>query len=376
VSTGATSEYSRSCSYPDTSFTPAFVFAQGIPSPCAFNQNAAGLPNLVSSLTSPKQSVAEFQTHGNIPLLQEWSLGFQHQFAHGWIGEVDYIGNKGTHLPVTLAMNQIVPTAGCCYGVSNNQTLRPYPQWLNVNYFSYSGNSNYNALILSMQHTWKHGLSALFTYTWGKTMDDVDASARSDAVANQNTYNVASQYGVAMTDIPQRFTAAYVWAVPVGAGGKLAANIPVVSQIIGHWEFSGITQFQPGYPYTISQTNTNGLFNGAQYTSRTGVSPYLSNPTIGEWFNPAAFSITPADTFGTTPRAALFGPGLNNFDLSVLRNFPIKERFTFQVRGDFYNAFNHLQLDNLNTTITNPAFGAATGDAGARTIQLDARVTF
>jgi hypothetical protein len=104
---------------------------------------------------------------------------------------------------------------------------------------------------------------------------------------------------------------------------------------------------------------------------------------VSEWFNPAAFTPTAADTFGNAARAAIFGPGLNNFDLSVLRNFPIMERFTFQIRGDFYNAFNHVQFDNVNnscTTIVNGAcggtFGAATGDAGARTIQLDARITF
>lgn len=158
----------------------------------------------------------------------------------------------------------------------------------------------------------------------------------------------------------------------------------MVSQVIGHWAFSGLTQFQIGYPYGISVPNDTGWFNGAQYATRaSGVSPYLSNPTVAQWFNPAAFTPTIQNTFGDTPRAALFGPGLNNFDLSILRNFPIKERYTFQIRGDFYNAFNHVQFDNLNNTCSTTvngacggSFGAATGDAGARTIQIDARVTF
>ena len=376
VTTGSTSEYSRSCSFTaPNNYTPVFQLQAGIGN-CPFNQSAAGLPNLVSSLTSPKQAVTEFQTHGNIPLLQEWSLGLQHQFTHGWVGEIDFVGNKGTHLPVSLPMDQIVPTPGCCNGVSNAQSLRPFPQWNGVSYFSYTGNSNYNGLILRMQHNWSQGLSTLFTYTYAKTMDDVDASARSDAVPTQNVYNIASQYGVAMIDIPQRFTAAYVWLIPIGSGGKLVANVPGVSQLLGHWEFSGITQFQPGYPYVIGQSNLTGLFNGSQYTSRTGISTHLPNPIVAQWFNPAAFIATPADTFGTTPRASLFGPGLNNFDISVSRNFPIKERITIQFRGDFYNAFNHVQFDNLNTTLGNSTFGAATGDTGARTVQLDARIRF
>jgi hypothetical protein len=320
-----------------------------------------------------------------IPVLQEWSLSVQHQFGHGWVGEIDYIGNKGTHEPVSLAMNQIVPIAGCCYGQTTPtpQSLRPYPQWNGVTYFSLSGNSNYNGLILRMQHYWMQGLSTLFTYTYAKTMDDVDGINKSDGVANQNTYNLASQYGVAMIDMPQRFTASYVWLVPIGAGGKFAENVKGLNQLLGHWEFGGVTQFQPGYPYAVSQTNTMGLFNGAQYTSTTGISPYNKNPTVAEWFNPAAFTPTGVDLFGTTPRAALFGPGQNNWDISLSRNFPIKEKITLQVRGDFSNAFNHVQFSNLNTSCTTivsgacgGAFGAATSDLGARTIQLDARVIF
>ncbi|MGD1103810.1 MAG: TonB-dependent receptor [Terriglobia bacterium] len=385
MTTGSTNDYSRSCSYKGVNtYTPAFQLQNGL-TPCAYNQNSAGLPNLVSSLTSPTQGVAEFQLTPKIPVLQEWSLSVQHQFGHGWVGEIDYIGNKGTHEPVSLAMNQIVPIAGCCYGQTTPtpQSLRPYPQWNGVTYFSLSGNSNYNGLILRMQHYWMQGLSTLFTYTYAKTMDDVDGINKSDGVANQNTYNLASQYGVAMIDMPQRFTASYVWLVPIGAGGKFAENVKGLNQLLGHWEFGGVTQFQPGYPYAVSQTNTMGLFNGAQYTSTTGISPYNKNPTVAEWFNPAAFTPTGVDLFGTTPRAALFGPGQNNWDISLSRNFPIKEKITLQVRGDFSNAFNHVQFSNLNTSCTTivsgacgGAFGAATSDLGARTIQLDARVIF
>jgi len=103
-----------------------------------------------------------------------------------------------------------------------------------------------------MQHYWSHGLSTLVTYTYAKTMDDVDGINKSDGVANQNTYNLASQYGVAMIDMPQRFTASYVWLVPIGSGGKLLADTKGLSQVLGHWEFGGVTQFQPGYPYAVS----------------------------------------------------------------------------------------------------------------------------
>ncbi|HTV53580.1 MAG TPA: TonB-dependent receptor [Terriglobia bacterium] len=379
VDEGEISKYSRSCNFTAANnYTAPFEMDQGPPS-CPFNVNAQGEPNIPTSLTKPTSSVTWLESDANMPTLMEWSVGLQHQFAHGWFGEVDYEGNRGYHLPVNLPMNQIpgslLQPGVCCNGIANAQALRPYPQFNNVTYFSFSGTQSYNALLAQMQHHWANGLSTLFTYTWARNMNDVDAPNRSDGVAIQNVDNIAADWGDSMLDIPQRFTATFVYMLPIGAGSKLLAGVPVVSQAVGHWEITGITQFQKGYPYFISQTNTTGLFNGAQYVTMSG-SPYLSNPTLAEWFDTKAFNITPPDTFGNAPRAAFFGPGQNNWDISVMRNFPVKERVTLQFRADFYNAFNHPQYDNLNTNIASPAFGEATGDIGPRTIQLDARLSF
>ena len=237
---------------------------------------ANGLPNILSSLTKPTANVAMQQLTPVIPYVQEWSLSIQQQFGHGWFGEIDYQGNRGVHLPVTLGINQIAPSANCCFGVSNAQSLRPYPQFLNVNAFADRGNANYNAMLVKLQHYWRNGISAVFGFTWAKTMDDVDASARADAVAVQNVYNLKAQYGMAMIDIPQRFTAAFVYNLPFGSGGKLATGIPVLSRLIGHWQASGLVQMQTGYPYNVTQANTLGLFSGAQYTTSLSKSGYRS----------------------------------------------------------------------------------------------------
>jgi hypothetical protein len=221
-----------------------------------------------------------------------------------------------------------------------------------------SGNANYNALLVKVQHYWKNGISAVFGYTWAKSLDDVDAAARADAVANQNVYNLKPQYGISGIDIPQRFTAAFVYNLPFG---RLAKGMPAVSYILGHWQASGLVQMQTGNPYNISQANDLGLFSGAQYaTSLSNPSIAPADRTVAKWFNPAAFAITPQDLLGNTPRASLFGSGQNNFDLAVQRVFPIKARFQFKLRVDRFNAFNHPPFSNLNTTITGPAFGSVT----------------
>jgi hypothetical protein len=278
-------------------------------------------------------------------------------------------------LPITLQINQIYPSANCCFGVANSQSLRPYPQWLNVARFTDGGDSNYNALITKLQHAWKGGLSVLASYTWAKMMDDVDASARADAVANQNVYNLRAQYGIGMIDIPQRFTFAWVYDLPLGSGGKVARDIPVLSYAIGHWQMSGNYQAQIGYPYNVTQANDLGLYSPIQYPDAEGA-PKPSHRSIAGWFNPKAFAMAPVDSLGNAPRASLFGPGQNNWNIAVARIFPIRERINFRLRAEFYDAFNHPQWNGLNTTITSPAFGAVTSAMDPRTIQFAGRIQF
>jgi hypothetical protein len=377
VTNGQTSKYSVAATFssPD-GVTPAYQLDQGVPA-YSYNVGPNGLPNIVSSLTKPTASIQMQQLSGVIPYNQEWSLSLQQQLPHNWFGEIDYQGSRGVHLPVTFNINQIPPTADCCFGVSNAQSLRPYPQWLNINASVDRGNANYNALLMKVQHYWKNGISAVFSYTWAKSMDDVDAAARADAVAVQNVYNLKAQYGIAGIDIPQRFTSAFVYDLPVGAGGKLAKGTPVVSYILGHWEASGLVQMQKGYPYNVSQANDLGLFSGAQYaTSLSNPNIPRANRTVQEWFNPAAFAITPQDQLGNTARASFFGPGQNNFDLAVQRIFPVRERLRFKLRVDMFNAFNHPQFSNLNTTITSPAFGSVTSDLDPRVMDVSGRLTW
>ncbi len=95
-----------------------------------------------------------------------------------------------------------------------------------------------------------------------------------------------------------------------------------------------------------------------------------------QWFNTAAFVPSAAFTSGTEPRYALYGPGINNWDASLMRNFPIKERINFQLRGEFYNAMNHPNFKTPNTTIGNVNYGKITGDNGARVMEVAMRIFF
>ena len=359
---------------------PVYQLANGVPA-YSPDVNASGEPNIPTSLSSPTQDVTEFQTNGVLAYVQQWSFGIQQDLGHGWIAEVDYQGNHGVHMPVTLGVNQIAPTPGCCYGVANTQSLRPFPQVLDVSYLVSDGASAYDALEAQLSHRWSHGLSLVLAYTYAKQMDDVDPSARGNAVGIQNVYDLRAQWGTAMTDIPQRLSVTGVYNIPVGAGGQFLARTPVVNQVIGHWRVSTVASFQQGYPYHVSQSNTTGLYNGAQYVTQSGhPSIARGSRTVDHWFNTSVFSITPADTLGNGARATLFGPGQNVWNVALMRDVPIpigaREPLNFTFRADAHNLFNHPQFNGMSTNITSANFGALTSAQDARQLLVSGRIRF
>jgi hypothetical protein len=361
----------------DGGVTPAYQLNQGVPhySP---NVGPDGLPLIPTSLTNPTFSPVQRQLTPVLPYVQEWQLGIQQDLGNNWIAEIDYEGNHGVHQPVSLPINQITPTPGCCQGVKNAQSLRPYPQFLTVSYLTNGGASAYAALLATLSHRWSNGISVRAAYTWAHTLDDVDGPSRADAAPIQNVYNLHAQWGTAMISIPQRFSLSAIYALPFGSGGRFLAHTPVVSQTIGHWKLSTVAQFQIGYPYNISQGDTLGIFSGGQYVTKIG-NPRIqrSSRTVQKWFNPDAFALTPANTLGNAPRASLYGPGQNVWDISLMRDIPLWEHARFTFRVDAHNAFNHPQFSGLGTSLANlKTFGTVTGAQDPRMVLLVGRLTF
>ena len=357
--------------------TPAYELSQGVP-PYSPNVGPDGEPLIPTSLTDPTFSPTELPRKATLPYLQEWQFGIQQDLSHDWIAEVDYEGNHGVHQPIELPVNQIAPTPGCCFGVSKAQSLRPYPQFLTVTSLVNGGASAYAAMLATLTHRWNNGLSARAAYTWAHGLDDVDAPRSADGIAVQNVYNLRAQWGTAMTNIPQRFSLSSVYELPVGSGGRFVAHTPVLSQAIAHWKISTVAQFQKGYPYNVSQGNTLGLFSGAQYATKLG-NPNIArgSRTVENWFNTAAFTTTPQDTLGNAPRASLYGPGQNVWDLGLMRDIPLWERVSLTFRADAHNAFNHPQFSGLGTSLTNLAtFGRITGAEDPRMLLLVGRLRF
>jgi hypothetical protein len=370
---GPVSQYSVSATFtsPDNNSTPAYVLANGVPA-YSYNVDSRGLPNVPASLTKPTNNVTELESRARTPYNQTWQIGVQHQFKGNWIAELDYVGTKGTKLPIVVPENQLPANE---WGVSNNpQSLREFPQYLNVSHLANDGNSQYHALQTSLQRRWQRGVVS-FAYTWAKITDDVDGPAGSSPI--QNIYNLAAEHGIASYDVPHRFVGNYVYRLPFGRGSKLLGTTPVVRDVVSGWEVSGVTEFQVGLPLAVTQSNGSGGFTGTQRPNQVAAAALArGDRTLAEWFNTNAFLVASAFTSGNEPRFSFYGPGINNWDTSLMRNFPVRERMNIQLRGEFYNTFNHPNFKTPNTTLGNKLYGQITGDNGARVMEVALRIFF
>jgi hypothetical protein len=373
ASAGPTSQYSVSATFTslDSGITPAYYLANGVP-PYSYNVTPQGLPNVPASLTKPTSSPTQLELRARTPYNQTWQFGLQRQFRGNWLAEIDYVGTRGVKLPITETEDQLPFSQ---WGPSTTTLMRPFPQYSNVINLVNDGNSFYNALQATLQRRWSNGV-LMFAYTWSKSIDNVDGPNYYTQI--QDVYNLRNEHGISYIDVPQRFVANYVYRIPLGRGSKVLSGVPVVQDVIRGWEFSGVTEFQVGLPLNITQSNNaTGGYTATQRPDEIA-NPSLprSQRTVAQWFNTAAFIAAPAYTAGTEPRFSLYGPGINNWDIALMRNFPFRERLNIQLRGEFYNAFNHPNFKNPNTTLGNVNYGKITSDNGARVMEVALRIFF
>jgi len=371
---GPVSQYAVTATFTSLdSVNPRYQLSSGVP-PYSFNVDANGFPNIPSSLTSPTSSVLALDTRKRTPYNQSVQFGIQRQLGGVWIVEVDYVGTKGTKLPVGLNLNQLRPEQ---LGPGNRQSQRPFPQYLGASILANDGNSTYHSLQAKLERRWHNGLLVSVGYTFSKLINDIDAPARSNGAPVQNVYDLRGERGVGGYDVPQRFVASYVYQVPLGRGGRYLQQWPVIKDILGGWQLAGITEFQIGLPMRITQSNTSGDGSIGQRPNQTAPAALdRGQRTLLRYFNTAAFVPAPVYTLGNSPRFPLHGPGINQWDVSVMRNFPIRERLNLQFRSEFYNLFNHPQYGNPNTTIGNINYGRISSARDPRVIEFAMRLFF
>ena len=174
-------------------------------------------------------------------------------------------------------------------------------------------------------------------------------------------------------DVRNRAVFSYIYDLPFGPGKQFGGSVHGVGgQLIGGWSFSGITSFQTGAPFTI-RTDDDPANTGQQFEYPDLVGDPNNVPggrSVLQWFNTKAFADPTTYRYGNAGRGLVNAPGINNWDLALMKDTKIHERLRLQFRAEFFNAFNHVQYGPPDFDMQDSNFGAISNDAGPRIIQL------
>jgi hypothetical protein len=273
-------------------------------------------------------------------------LNIQRTLGSGSTLEIGYNGSLSRKLGLLSNQNAPVP------GITPFGARAPYPEWLGIQYLLGDGVGNYNGLTAKLSQRLGSNLTTLFSYTWSKSLDDASAiRGPGNEFAPQDMRCRSCDYGYSTFNVPHRFVASVLYALPFGKGKKFLDRGGVLNQVIGGWQLSTIATIQSGIPLDTTSWDSAGTSfvpASTRLNCTAGVNPVLPNPTADAYLNPAAFSNSIAGQYGNCARNHLLSPRQVNFDFSTIKDFRIMEGQTLQFRMEMFNAPNHVQWGTPN----------------------------
>ena len=320
------------------------------------------------------------------PVIYNMTLGVQQDLGHSLLLDVSYLGVLGRHLTQTVALNT-VPYGARFLAENQDPTspgkpladnfFRPLPGYNNVTMSDNAWNSNYNALLVSLNRRFARGLQLGLSYTYSKFLNYTGIPR----------YMPVRQwsYGLDSNDQTHNLVVNFNYDIP---GASSLIHNAVVRTVFDNWQLSGIAQFVTGTPSGVGFSTTDGTdLTGGGDGQRVNIvgDGFAGGHTFNSWFNPAAFARPGKNDPGNAAKVVVRNPGVNNWDLALSKKFPIRsETRNVQLRWEAYNAFNHTQYSSLNTSArfdpagaqANALFGQVTGTRSPRVMQGSLRFTF
>lgn len=239
--------------------------------------------------------------------------------------------------------------------------------------------ASFHSLQVKIEQRLNRGLNYLVAYTASKSIDDSPGIATSSDAGSdtpQNNRNLRDQRGLSDFDIRNRLVLSLVYELPFGPGKPMASSLSnrVLSKLIEGWQIATITTLQSGRPFTVSFSGDRSNTGNNNDRPNLVGDPKLDTRTPERFFNTAAFQVQPQFTFGNVGRNTLFGDGLNNFDISLMKLTSVKELFRVQFRAEFFNIFNNVNFALPNGVVNSSRFGQVSEAGPARQIQFGLKV--
>jgi Carboxypeptidase regulatory-like domain/TonB dependent receptor len=293
----------------------------------------------------------------------QWGMSIEQEMPFRFVGNLAYVGSKGTHLLSLSYVNVEDPITG----------QRPYPAFSQIPWRGSIGNSSYNALALSLKRNFSRGFLISANYTWSHSIDDgSNGSGDGDSIAPQNVScwpRSAAQCGEKASsafDARNVFNANLIYEIPLGAGESYLSQNAFERAIFSHWQISSIFIARSGFPVDLATSGTgpDGNSNSQRPNLVPGQPVYLAGGTL----NPAAFctpgtadALFPGGTcpagFGDVSRNFPQGPGFWQSDWALARRFPLTEQVQLQFRAEVFNVFNRAHFANPDGLISASDFG-------------------
>jgi hypothetical protein len=362
-------------------------------------------PNVNWAQFEPISGIPDYPTTNRIPYTEEYMLSLERGFGSNTLLSMSYVGTQAHRLPVLVEANpgnpalclqlsnpaNLAPGQAPCgpfgesnvYTTASGQVINGTRGPLGPNFGSDTnqatiGNSNYNALQVSVRHT-SGRLQLLAGYTYSKSQDQ--SSSLGEEV---NPLDPALSKALSAFDIKHNFVVSYHYQIPFE---RLLHTANLWTQ---GWEVSGITRFSSGFPVTLVNYGDNSLLgaepNGVnnfgvdQPDVAAGSLNLNHNPRNGQpYFNTALFSENALGTPGNASRRFFYGPGTDNFDMALLKIVRLTESKSLQFRLEAFNVFNHAQFfgpQAVDGNISGSTFGEVVSAAHPRLVQIGAKFMF
>jgi Carboxypeptidase regulatory-like domain len=330
------------------------------------------------------------------PTLQQWSLTVQRSISQNLMVEVSYVGSEAYHVVGAEDFNMAVPQvcsnpAGCLSGgtvasgiVSGvvmcgsaacptvpqgtrylpatppiqfgtaKLTARPNPFVGPMQSWYYNTTSSYHAGSVSLTKRATRGLAFKANYTFSKLMD-IESAFLATSGANEpptvlDPYDLNFNRGIGAYNLKHQFNANFTYQLPFGRGQHFGAGATgVTDKLIGGWQWNGTVTAQSGFPFTPTVGSNISGTGDTQNPDVPNRNPAFSGPvvlgtdafrTTGRYFDPKAFSLPPAGTFGNVARGSFIGPNFVDFDTSLFKNFNFTEEYRLQFRVEAFNLLN------------------------------------
>lgn len=336
------------------------------------------LLNLRSS-AQPSSSLSAIPLDLRNPYNMQFAFDFQQMIGDDWLIEAGYHGSRGVHLPFDYNINQ-VPLDNLTSSERSQiaaaidspagtapivDALRPFPGFNAISLFANSATSTYHSLQMKLERRFSGGLNLLAGYTWSKSIDDASDFASADPSEQVlDSFNLHREKALSSFDIPHRFTAAFDYPLPAW---RLKA-------LLGGWEINGVATLESGQPFT-PYTSQFDPYRNESYNRLNVIGNPFHNVPAGYAYNPDAFAIPVAGTFGASGRNIVRGDGYASVDLSIFRVFSLRESLKLQLRLEAQNALNEVNYQGpVTDQSTHP--GQFVSTAPPRIIQLGAKLFF